>query len=224
MRPKFPIENEYDSLREEITKGKQYVFERPLLLISGTVALIQLIDKDYSIFLPLIIIILLYYNIWFTVNRMRSTARIVAYIQVSLESEKYTWYGWETSLRYYRKWLKQKDINAHEIKIDEKLIYDNIGYYPFILKVHIFFSIMVTVAIIIYSVFNWELYNYLTMAGTITGLIIFLSFALKMKPSTVRPLIEQNIFIWKNVYEDWGNLNNDALENSITLVNKDKMK
>ena len=45
MKPKFPIEFEYESLRIELNKGKQYVFERPLLLITGSVALIQLIDK-----------------------------------------------------------------------------------------------------------------------------------------------------------------------------------
>ena len=212
MKPKFSIENEYDSLRVELNKGKQYVFGRPLLLISGSIALVQLIDEDYSIFLPLIIIIILYYNIWFTVNRMRSTARIVAYIQVILESQKYKWHGWETSLRYYRKWLKQKGINAHDIQIDKELIYDNIGYYPFILKIHIFFSIIATGAIIIYTSYNWELNNYLTMTATIIGLVIFLSFAIKMKPSSVTPLIEQNIQIWTNVYNDWKSLKKNKKE------------
>ena len=218
MKPKFAIENEYDSLRAELNKGKQYVFERPLLLISGSIAFVQLIDKEYSIFLPLIIIVLLYYNIWFTVNRMRSTARIVAYIQVILESEKYNWQGWETSLRYYRKWLKQKRINAHNIQIDKDLIYDNIGYYPFILKIHIFFSIIPTSALIIYSSCNWEPYNYLTMTATIIGLVLFLSLAIKMKPSTIKPLIEQNIQIWENVYDNWNDLNEDTQKNSNTTT------
>jgi hypothetical protein len=207
MEPKFEIENEYDSLREELSKGKQYVFERPLILISGSIALVQLTDTEYSIFLPLIIIILLYYNIWFTVNRTRSTARIVAYIHVILESNKYPWYGWETSLRYYRKWLKMKGINAHNIPIDNNLIFDNIGYYPFIFKIHVFFAIIVTIIIIIFSVNHWELCNYLTMIATIIGLAVFLTFAFKMKPSTIRPLIEQNIYIWTNVYENWNVLN-----------------
>jgi hypothetical protein len=44
---------------------------------------------------------LLVFNFWFTINRLGSAARIVAYIQVVLEAGR-PWRGWETSLRSYR--------------------------------------------------------------------------------------------------------------------------
>jgi len=44
-------------------------------------------------------------DLWFTVNRLQSAARIASYISLFLEPEgKLNWIGWENSLRAHRIW------------------------------------------------------------------------------------------------------------------------
>ena len=39
---------EFQTLRNELLQGKKYVFERPLLIITATFAILNLIDKAYN--------------------------------------------------------------------------------------------------------------------------------------------------------------------------------
>lgn len=67
---------EYGTLRNELLQNKQYVFERPLLIITAAgVAAIQLSDEPSVLLLPVLLIILLLINLWFTVNRLKSIAQ-----------------------------------------------------------------------------------------------------------------------------------------------------
>jgi hypothetical protein len=46
---------------------------------------------------------LMFFNLWFTANRLRSSARIAAYLQLVHEPDpKLPWVGWETALLRYR--------------------------------------------------------------------------------------------------------------------------
>jgi hypothetical protein len=94
---------EYGILRNELLQNKQYVFERPLLIITAAgVAAVQLSDAPSVLLLPVLLIVLLLINLWFTVNRLKSIARIAAYIAVVLESAPKAWIGWEGALRKHR--------------------------------------------------------------------------------------------------------------------------
>jgi hypothetical protein len=77
------MKTEYTSLREELLQYRRYIFERPLLIVGAGIALSR---ADTSlVVMPPLVAVLLTFNFWFTVNRLRSSARIVAYIQSALE-------------------------------------------------------------------------------------------------------------------------------------------
>ena len=107
MCDEYNPSDEFKALRDELLQGQKYVFERPLLIITVSIAILNFIEEPYVTLLPPIVIGLLTFNLWFTVNRMRSLARIAAYIQLEIEEKAYRpWLGWETCLRYYRKWTR----------------------------------------------------------------------------------------------------------------------
>ena len=72
--PRYPEEKEYETLRAELLDGKKYVFERPILIITAALASVQLLEKGQAIYLTPIVIWLLSFNLWFTVNRIGSIA------------------------------------------------------------------------------------------------------------------------------------------------------
>lgn len=153
---KITYQDEYQTLREEILQGKKYVFERLLLIVTISVALIQFIDKPFMVYVPILLLPLLAFNLWFTVNRIKSIARIVAYIQLILEeNNNIVWRGWETSLRLYRKWTK---LNKDEIdkiikgNIDQDAAPDAMGYYPVIFYLHIGIVLLTAIFSVIYSI------------------------------------------------------------------------
>ncbi len=206
--PRYSVEKEYETLRSELLQGKQYVFERPILIITASIAFIQFVDKQYAIYFPSIIIGLLSFNLWFTVNRMSSMARIIAYIQLVLETDKSNWYGWETSLRNYRKWLKLNHKSVNQIQIENEAIYDNLGYYPTIFYLHIIVTILVFLILAIFSINHLKSSNILWSLLTLGFLILFISYAIKNRPNKTKPQIEKNRQIWKMVFNDWENLTN----------------
>jgi hypothetical protein len=54
--PRFTPEKEFETLRNELLQGKRYVFERPILIITASLAFIQFVDKQYAIYFPAIVI------------------------------------------------------------------------------------------------------------------------------------------------------------------------
>jgi hypothetical protein len=206
--PRYIAEKEFETLRNELLQSKQYVFERPILIITASIAFIQFVDKQYAIYFPLIIIGLLSFNLWFTVNRMGSMARIIAYIQLVLENDKSNWFGWETSLRNYRKWLKLNKMTVDQIPIEEEAVYDNLGYYPTIFYMHIAVTILVFLILAIYSINNFEFQNITWSLLTFGLLVLFIGYAIKKRPKKTKPQIEKNRQLWKMVFNDWEKLTN----------------
>jgi len=197
--PRYSPEKEFETLRNELLQGKRYVFERPLLMIAGSIAFIQFIDKQYAIYFPIIIIGLLSFNLWFTVNRLGSMARIVAYIQLILEDKNSKWIGWETSLSCYRKWLKLNNETSDKIKIGNEAVYDNLGYYPTIYYLHVVVSIIVFLIFAIHTTYHYNLENLIWILITLEVLISFLIYAFRKRPKKINPLIARNRQIWRSV-------------------------
>jgi hypothetical protein len=110
---------EYKFLRQEHENNRKFIFERPLLIVGATFAsAITINDKSLLLLLPLPFLALLYFNIWFTHNRMESSARIVSYLQIVHEGvSKYKWIGWENAVRLYRKWIYVSRKNKNELQI-----------------------------------------------------------------------------------------------------------
>lgn len=197
--------DEYKTLREESLQAKKYVFERPLLIVALAVAGLRTLESEYVAVLPVIVAALLLFNFWFTVNRLSSAARIVAYIQLELESRSYgRWVGWETCLREYRKWLKRHpDRGKGQIraKIDNDAVPDALMYYLPIYGLHIGLMLL-TVSIATLLVVrdrSWVSGACALLALSLAGW--FAWYLRRYRPKVVRTLIEDNRVIWNQVLD-----------------------
>ena len=133
---------EYESLRQEMLQNKKYVFERPLVIIGAVgLAAAQLSGTPAAVTLPVLLVALLWLNLWFTANRLRSTARIVAYVGLVLEVPEREWIGWENALRLHRVWTKTHPIKDQgeliRLHLDPKAIPDAMMFYPILLWLHV---------------------------------------------------------------------------------------
>lgn len=197
-------QEEYKTLREEILQGKKYVFERPLLIITISVALIKFIDKPYIYFIPMLMLSLLLFNLWFTVNRLRSIARIVSYIQLILENDDKESNGWESSLRYYRKWVKSHKNRLKEIlerDMDKDAIPDAMGYYPVIYYFHFGVVVFVFVSSVVYTIMHPSILQLITMFLTLLLIVFFIFYSITCHPRKTGNFIEENRIIWKHVFK-----------------------
>ena len=191
---------EYDSLRDELAQSKKYVFERPLVIVVVGLGFMTAKVGTYSAILPPVLVALLIFNFWFTVNRLMSAARIVAYIHVVLEKNA-KWEGWETSLRKYRIWLKKDKLKAKGIVEDElekvsSAIPDSLMYYPPIYQLHIVLVFVSLTASITWATKSSNLIAIFALLVLLLLVVIFIHYCLKWKPRKMRSLIERNIIIW----------------------------
>ena len=100
--------HEYDTLRNELLEAKRHIFERPLIIAALTAAGLQFLDKPFALALPSVVALLTLFNFWFTLNRIQSANRIVAYIQLVLEpSAKLQWIGWDPAFENIAGGLEQ---------------------------------------------------------------------------------------------------------------------
>lgn len=192
---------EYDTLRDELNQSKKYVFERPLLIAGVGVALLTAEGVQYGAALPASFTGLLLFNYLFTINRLRSASRIVAYIQVVLEGET-EWRGWETSLREYRIWKKDNSKVEEQImksELNQTAVPDALMYYPPIYLIHIAF---VTLCLIAGFLLMIKQPNVLNIAATVVLVLlvgVFAKCCWKWRPSKMKCLIERNVVIWQHV-------------------------
>ncbi len=193
----------------------RYVFERPLLILAaiGAIGIQGNVESIYFPFLPFILSFLLLINLWFTANRLRSSARIAAYIQVVLEPPIAIHIGWERSLRMYRMWMKKTKEPERE-----KIIKDIIGrsiisssalFYP---PIHLFHVVMVSFALIIsihsyYScLMQGKAYDFLPnlsfFSTLITSCIFYYYCFGENRPGKIKNLIERDRAIWFFLFND----------------------
>lgn len=125
---------EYEVLREELTINRQFVFERPLLIVGVSLAALASADKD-SVFIEgliLFFLLLLFFNLWFTFNRLSSNARILGYLRVVHESsESALRPGWENALSLHRTWLAthSNDLRSIESRCGALTMHDANRFY-----------------------------------------------------------------------------------------------
>lgn len=199
------VPEEYQTLREELLLAKKYVFERPLLILALGLGGINALEKSYfGVVLPVLAGILLF-NFWFTANRLISAARIVAYIPLELEEGKYgRWVGWETCLRWYRKWLKtdpEKKKQDIDQEMDIDAIPDAMMYYPPIYQLHLVLIVLTTLVSFREVICNPTALHLVCAGATLAVLIGFLPYCIKYRPSIMRTLIERNRVIWGHVFK-----------------------
>jgi hypothetical protein len=188
---------EYDSLRDELKHSKQYVFERPLVIVGVGIALLTREGMQFGAALPSLLAGLLLFNYWFTVNRLKSASRIVAYIQVVLESDT-IWKGWETSLREYRVWLNKNRKVKDKIVEDKDAVPDALMYYPPIYGMHIVLVVLCLIAGIVVTVKQQTLLNLGATLLLFVLAILFAYYCWKWRPSKMRSLIEREKVIWEH--------------------------
>jgi len=96
--------HEADALRAEMAVNRKFIFERPLIIVTaGFVGVLTLSDTAWAVLLMIPVLGILLFNLWFTANRLRSSARIVAYLQLVHEPNgRCPWIGWENAVRLWR--------------------------------------------------------------------------------------------------------------------------
>lgn len=154
------------------------------------------------------LIFVLYYNLTYTKNRLIINFRIVAYIHLFHEDflAPY-WVGWDTSMRYYRKWvnanMKKKEYleklknNTEE---DNFHIPKSLFVYRELYFAHVIF-ILLLLGFMTFRVLNISL----TVPTVCISVVILVFFFSKMNPlhySKFANQIEKERIIWIDVFEN----------------------
>ena len=215
------IEVEHNTLRAELLQNKQYVFERPLLIVTAAgVAAVQLSGNPSVLLLPLLLIVLLLINLWFTVNRLKSIARISAYIEIILERAQHKWIGWENSLRSHRMWTKrhnkQEQNEALSKHIKQDAIPDAMMFYGPLYLLHVV-TVIVALAVSWLSLVSSSGYpTIVSFVLTLFAAILFIGYCLgPYHPKKMRDLIEVQRAIWiVSLNIDENDLNTEPLRST----------
>ncbi len=197
---------EYSTLRSELLQGKQFVFERPLVIIvAAGVAAAQLAGSEMLISLPASLAALLVLNLAFTVDRLRSMYRISAYIDAVLESgSDLEWIGWERSLREYRTWISQHSQEelrkARDAVLDPATIPDANMFYHHLLAIHvaaIAAAIAGSIFLTVESSAPLAMRSLALGATVVLGLLLG-AFAMRQSfgPRKIRAVIEEQRATW----------------------------
>ena len=191
------VPEEYKFLRTELETNKKFVFERPLVIIgTGMAVLGTLYDLKAILLGPIPFLTILYFNLWFTENRLKSSARIVAYLQLVHETRQLITPGWESALRNYRKTKVGRANKKTEVDTD----YDNLGFFLPIFHFHVWMGAFVAAAMVFGVIAsNWESLNdfiiNISFVNSVSILaFVFVSFRLPIKD--IRSEIEKDRLRW----------------------------
>ena len=197
--------HEYMTLREELLQAKRYVFERPLIIVALGVGSLTTLNTESMGAMALVSASLILFNFRFTVNRLMSTARIIAYIELELERKGCGWWvGWESCLRYYRKWSNLNSEGANEkinIEMDKDAVPKSMLHYLPIYHLHIALMLAATAWTIAVTVIGFSTVNLICSICVVVLAAIFSSECLKYRPLVISSLVERNRVIWQHVFE-----------------------
>lgn len=192
-------QDEYGVLRDEITQSKRYVLERPLVIVGvGVTLMTTQYSPEVAGALPTLMAGLLLFNFWFSVNRLISAARIVAYTKLVLEpNSNFVWIGWETSLQRYRLWTSKKDAGK---RVDEvmkkKHPSDSNVFYAQIYSLHlILISVSASVAFSATGAADTSI-NLASSAIMIGILLVAGGYAMVWPPRRMERMLDRNEVIW----------------------------
>jgi hypothetical protein len=137
--------DELTYLRDEHKQNRKYIFERALIITIVGVIFGKLVETEYLSVICTITVLFLTFNMWFIINRMKSSARIVAYINLFIEQEIYPLIGWEHFLSIYRKTVDKETVKKifKKVKSDyaSNRFLSGIWWFHF-LTILIFFTII----------------------------------------------------------------------------------
>jgi hypothetical protein len=133
---------EYEVLRDELKINRQFVFERPLLIVGVSFAGLASVSKESTILegLVLFFLLILFFNLWFTFNRLSSNSRVVGYLRVVHESaENVLRPGWENALSLQRTWVAThvEEHRSIEDKCSELKMHDANRFYGGLFLFHL---------------------------------------------------------------------------------------
>jgi hypothetical protein len=210
-------EFERSYLRAEVAANKKLVFERALL-IAGAALAATLLPKDAKgiELLGIPAMGALAFNLWFTVNRLTSSSRIIAYVQLFHESKNdLTWVGWENALRLYRVWRARcgEEKSKTEEQYEEITQYDNLSFYKPILALHLAMAVAITTLM---SFRAWILEPTVTPVGEVPVSVffalnlaaasLFVIWALSVfPPNKLQYGIEKNRILWAAIFHSYSN-------------------
>lgn len=197
---------EYRSLRQELEVNRRFIFERPLLVVGGTLAAtLGLSEKSVGGLLAVPFLIVLAFNLWFTFNRMQSNARIIAYLQLVHEgTDRRQWVGWENALRMYRIWqFRAQTLDPKSWYAPDKGQSDRIEFYKGIFRFHLALGFGVTALLILQPLRNllakpqwgWDAF---CVVASVASLLWFLWFSSSYRNDRTTT-VERNRQIWSQV-------------------------
>lgn len=195
------MQTELRFLRAEMELNRKYIFERPLLIVAGGITAGGALAKMVGFHvLPVLFIVLMGYNLWFTYNRVQSNARIISYLQlVHTPAGASRWIGWEAGLREFRMEDFPRDVRA-PLSDGEK---ENRFYGP-IYSLHILSAFLLTGFLLAQVDLQETLFipihfNPGAVFG-VTGLAIvaFLLLCWVVRPAKVR----DSIYVTRDVWEE----------------------
>jgi len=203
---------EYSSLREEHHTNRKFVFERPLIIVGVALAAAYKIPDGTNLqFVPLPFLALLLFNLWFTFNRMMSSARIVSYIQIMHEEKEHKdkFIGWENSLRKFRKWCHSGDGSHRKVKKNIKCNtpYRSMGFYNPVFIFHIIFGFMGVLIVTLYpkgfneGILSYEGQEQYWGLANVLLFLVFFVFCTNYWPTKLSKEIEVSRRVWMKVFE-----------------------
>ena len=209
--------DERSYLRKEIEANKRLVFERALLIAGATFAA-SILSKDTKgvELLGLPAIGALAFNLWFTVNRLFSNARIVAYVQLFHEQDAgYSWIGWENALRQYRIWHKccHEEKALAEQRYAEITQYDSLSFFTAFLTLHLATAWSISVFMVVRTMLQQYSSGVTIEAYLLTVFILNIGAAItitlwayrKFRPEELKLGIEKCRILWEAIMESYTN-------------------
>jgi len=181
-------------LRAEMEQNRKYIFERPIAVVVGAVAAAATLaggDKTFQGFdlLPTVFTVVLGFNLWFTHNRLQSTARIVSYLQVFHPGDgTRLWMGWEAELHEFRR-----------IQPERRRFYDGIWAFHILAAVASTGLILVQIYPDPDNLLGAGLVQQVAVGVDVAAVFGLLFLAGKLRPSTVRHTIEQTRGVWEQI-------------------------
>jgi bacteriorhodopsin len=195
------MQRELGFLRAEMEMNRKYIFERPLLIVAGGITASATLKTLVGFeVLPLLFLVLLGFNLWFTYNRLQSNARIISYLQLIYTPGGFSrWIGWEAALKRFR----ERGSIEPEAPSTSKKQRENQFYGP-ILIFHLLAVVLLTGFMLAQRrpepapALNQSA---LAIVINLTGvaLIAFFILAWCLRPITVRNTIDETYSIWERI-------------------------
>jgi len=192
-------------LRAEMDLNRKYIFERPAALVIGAVtAAATLYDGTFEGFdlLPALFTALFGFNLWFTHNRLQSTARIISYLQVVHTPDGApSWIGWEAALRKFRS-TKVERVRTRSVPRQPEAS----RFYGPILLFHVL-AVLATTGLILAQVYpdgidlsSLARVQRAAVIVDVVAVIGLLGLAWWVRPITVRHTIDDTRRIWERAF------------------------